>query len=161
MAMAQHNAKHSKHYMHLAIMTALSFAAMYVLMYAMVDRLGYVYANINQAYMAALMAAPMALIEVIVMRSMYASRPLNYAIIAGSILVGAVAFALIRFQTGVGDAQFVRSMIPHHSGAILMCREAVLNNAELKKLCAEIIEGQQREIDQMQALLARLNSSSQ
>jgi hypothetical protein len=83
MAMAQHKAEHSKHYMHLAIMTALSFVAMYVLMYAMVDRLGYVYANINQAYMAALMAAPMALIEVIVMRSMYASRPLNYAIIAG------------------------------------------------------------------------------
>jgi uncharacterized protein (DUF305 family) len=39
-----------------------------------------------------------------------------------------------------------------------MCREAALNNAELKKLCAEIIEGQQREIDQMRAILARLNS---
>jgi hypothetical protein len=85
--MAQHNAKHSKHYMHLAFMTALSFAAMYVLMYAMVDRLGSVYVNINQAFMAALMAAPMALIEVVVMRSMYPSRTLNYAVIGGAFLL--------------------------------------------------------------------------
>jgi uncharacterized protein (DUF305 family) len=154
--MPRHADKHSMHYMHLAVMTGLSFIAMFILMYAMVDRLGYVYANINQAYMAALMAAPMTLIEIIVMRAMYPDAKLNLAIIAGSLLVGVAAFSLIRFQTGVGDTQFVRSMIPHHSGAILMCREAPITDAELKKLCAEIIEGQQREIDQMQAILARL-----
>jgi uncharacterized protein (DUF305 family) len=157
--MAAKHSAHSMHYMHLAIMTALSFIAMYIFMYAMVDRLGYVYANINQAYMAALMAAPMTLIEVIVMRMMYPNRTLNYAIMGAAVLVGVLAFAAIRYQTGVGDRQFVRSMIPHHSGAILMCREAPIQDAELKKLCGEIIEGQQREIDQMQAILARLNSA--
>lgn len=54
---------HEKHYMHLAIMTGLSFIAMYIFMYAMVDRLGYVYNNINQVYMATLKAAPMILID--------------------------------------------------------------------------------------------------
>jgi uncharacterized protein (DUF305 family) len=142
--------------MHLAIMTALSFVAMYILMYSMVDRIGYVYNSINQVYMAALMAAPMALMEVIIMRMMYPDKTLNYAIIAGSVIVGVLAFALIRYQAGVGDTQFVRSMIPHHSGAILMCREAPIQDAELKKLCGEIIESQQREIDQMQGILARL-----
>jgi uncharacterized protein (DUF305 family) len=39
-----------------------------------------------------------------------------------------------------------------------MCRRAFVQDAELKKLCGEIIEGQQREIDQMQAVLARLKS---
>jgi uncharacterized protein (DUF305 family) len=145
-------------YVHLAIMMALSFVAMYILMYSMVDRPGYVYNSINQAYMAALMAAPMALMEVIIMRMMYPDKTLNYAIISGSIIVGVLAFALIRYQAGVGDTQFVRSMIPHHSGAILMCREAPIKDAELKKLCGEIIEGQQREIDQMQAILARLTA---
>jgi uncharacterized protein (DUF305 family) len=149
---------HGKHYVPLAIMTALSFIAMYILMYSMVDRLDYVYNSINQVWMAALMAAPMAVIEVIVMRKMYPSQTINYAIIGGSIAAGIVFFAFIRFQVGVGDVQFIRSMIPHHSGAILMCREASITDVELRKLCSEIIESQQREIDQMQEILARLKS---
>ncbi len=47
-------------------------------------------------------------------------------------------------------------MIPHHSGAILMCREATISDPELKALCQEIIVGQQREIDQMTAKLSQL-----
>ena len=50
------------HYMRLLVMTALSFAAMYALMYAMVDRFENVYNNINQVYMAGLMAASMVVI---------------------------------------------------------------------------------------------------
>jgi uncharacterized protein (DUF305 family) len=148
--------QHAKRYLPLAVMTALSFVAMYILMYAMVDRLGYVYNSLNQVWMAALMAAPMALIEVIVMRQMYPVRAVNFAIIGGSVVAGILFFAFIRYQAGIGDAQFIRSMIPHHSGAILMCREAPIGDAELKALCGEIIESQQREIDQMQAILARL-----
>ena len=151
--------RHAKHYVPLTVMTAFSFIAMYILMYSMVDRIGYVYNSINQVYMAALMAAPMALIEVVVMRKMYPDRALNYAVIAGSVVAGILFFALIRYQAGVDDRQFIRSMIPHHSGAILMCREAAIADAELKKLCGEIIEGQQREIDQMQGILARLRRS--
>jgi uncharacterized protein (DUF305 family) len=49
-------------------------------------------------------------------------------------------------------------MIPHHSGAILMCREAPISDAELKTLSGEIIDSQQREIDQMTAILARLRT---
>lgn len=44
-------------------MTVLSFIAMFILMYAMVDRFANVYPNVNQAYMAGLMAAPMVMIE--------------------------------------------------------------------------------------------------
>ena len=36
------------YYIHLAIMTVLSFISMYVFMYAMVDTFGNVYSNINQ-----------------------------------------------------------------------------------------------------------------
>lgn len=150
--------KTMNHYVPLAIMTGVSFIAMYVLMYSMVDRLGYVYNSVNQVWMAALMAAPMVLIELAVMGAMYPDKRLNAVLMAGSVVAAIVFFALIRYQTGIGDVQFVRSMIPHHSGAILMCREASVTDAELKKLCGEIIQGQQREIDQMQAILARLKS---
>ena len=145
------------HYIRLAVMTGLSFIAMYILMYAMVDRAGHVYNSINQVYMAILMAAPMALIEIGVMHEMYKKRNFNITVMALSVIVGIGAFTLIRFQSSVGDTQFVRSMIPHHSGAILMCREAPLKDRELKDLCSEIIRGQQKEIDQMTAILARLD----
>ena len=65
------------------------------------------------------------------------------------------SFALIRTQTTIGDRAFLRSMIPHHSGAILMCQEASLSDPEIVKLCGNIIKSQREEIDQMKAILAR------
>lgn len=147
---------HQNHYVHLGIMTVLSFIAMFILMYAMVDRFANVYSNLNQAYMAGLMAAPMAIIELLVMRSMYKNARANAAILAGSAVALLAFFLLIRQQAAIGDAQFLRSMIPHHAGAILMCEKAPVADAEIQKLCAEIIASQQREIDQMKAILARL-----
>jgi uncharacterized protein (DUF305 family) len=143
-------------YGRLAAMIILSFVAMYVLMYAMVDSFANVYSNVNQVYMAGLMAAPMALIELLVMAPMYKNKVANVAIIAGSVLAALAFFALIRQQALVGDTQFLRSMIPHHGGAVLMCGKAPINDAEIKKLCASIIEGQQSEISQMKSMLDRL-----
>ena len=144
------------HYVHLLIMAVLSFIAMYIFMYAMVDRFENVYPNLNQAYMAALMAAPMVMIELVVMRAMYTNRKVNIAIFTASALLLVVAWVFIRQQTFIGNTEFVRSMIPHHSGAILMCREASIQDDELRKLCKEIISSQQSEIDQMKRILARL-----
>lgn len=154
--MEHKHADHSKHYLHLGVMAFLSFLAMYALMYAMVDSLPNVYMSFNQVYMAALMTAPMVVIELVVMRMMYKDRRLNALIIATSVVVGVATFAFIRQQTAIGDRQFLRSMIPHHSGAILMCREATIIDPELKALCREIIVGQQREIDQMTAKLSQM-----
>lgn len=148
--------RHSNHYVHLGVMALLSFLAMYALMYSMVDSSANVYMSFNQVYMAALMAAPMIVIELIVMRAMYKDARLNQILIAGSVFLGIGMFLLIRQQTAIGDRQFLRSMIPHHSGAILMCREATITDPELKALCQEIVVGQQREIDQMTAKPSQL-----
>lgn len=145
---------HHNHYARLGVMAILSFIAMYILMYAMVDEFASVYPNINQAYMAALMTAPMVIIEIAVMSGMYKNAAMNIAIIAASIVLGIGAFAFIRQQTAVGDVQFLKSMIPHHSGAVLMCREAAIADPEIKKLCGNIIESQLAEIAEMKALLA-------
>lgn len=143
----------SNHYVHLGVMALLSFAAMYLLMYAMVDSISSVYMSINQVYMAALMTAPMVFIELIVMRAMYGNAALNRMLLAGSVILGVAMFVAIRQQVAIGDSQFLRSMIPHHSGAILMCREAVISDPDLKALCQQIISSQQREIDLMIAKL--------
>jgi small-conductance mechanosensitive channel len=142
-------------YIRLAVMAVLSFVSMYVLMYAMVDRFDNVFHSLNQAYMAGLMAAPMVVIEILLMGSMYGNRRLNAALIVVSVLAAFALFLLIRQQTAIADRQFLRSMIPHHAGAILMCEEAPLKDTEVRKLCASIIASQRAEIAQMKALLAR------
>src|SRR3954468_3339722 len=58
-------------------MVMLSFLAMYILMYAMVNSLGNVYNNLNQFYMAGLMAMPMAIIELLLMAAMYPNKRIN------------------------------------------------------------------------------------
>src|SRR5260221_6365099 len=67
------------HYGRLLLMAVLSYIAMFVLMYAMVDKYADVYVNVNQFYMAGLMAAPMAFIEIVIMSAMYPSTQLNTA----------------------------------------------------------------------------------
>ncbi len=152
-AHADHIAAGAGHYKRFAIMVGLSFVAMYVLMYAMVDAFSSVYMNINQFYMAGLMAAPMAIIEILLMRSMYPSKTLNNIILVASVAALILFWVGIRSQVAVGDQQFLRSMIPHHSGAILMCEKANLSDPALQNLCKEIIESQKSEIDQMQGML--------
>lgn len=144
------------HYRNLWIMVILSFVSMYILMYAMVNSTGNVFNNINQFYMAGLMTAPMIPIEIILMRSMYKDQKRNIFIVATSVLVGLAFFLLIRQQGAVSDKQFLRSMIPHHAGAILMCEQAAIQDAELQELCRTIISSQQEEIDQMKAKLLEL-----
>jgi hypothetical protein len=106
--------------------------------------------------MAALMVAPMVLIELAVMRGMYTNRNWNIGISIAAVIVLAASFFFIRVQAGVGDTQFVKSMVPHHSGAILMCERAHLKNPELKSLCTEIIKGQQKEIEHMTAIMKKI-----
>jgi hypothetical protein len=158
----QHTPAHGGHgprpYLRLGVMALASFAVMYVLMYAMVDRFADVYANVNQGYMAALMAAPMVVIELVLMSHMYRNRRANALALALSVVVGLGAFFAIRQQSIVGDEQFLLSMIPHHSSAILMCQETQISDPEIQRLCFGpngIVASQEREIAQMKAILAR------
>ena len=146
------------HYQRLLWMGLLSFVAMFILMYVMVDIMGNVVLNINQFYMAGLMTAPMILIELALMGMMYENKRLNAIIMAVSVIVGVALFWFIRQQTAVGDQQFLRSMIPHHGAAILMCEQASIQDPEIQELCASIISGQQSEIDQMLAKLRELEN---
>jgi uncharacterized protein (DUF305 family) len=144
------------HYGRLLLMAVLSFVSMYVLMYAMVNGFANVYLNLNQFYMAGLMAAPMVVIELALMGAMYSDRRKNMVIMVVSLLALGMFWVFIRQQTAITDRQFLRSMIPHHAGAILMCEEAPIRDPQIKELCAAIVSSQQSEIDQMKAKLAAL-----
>ena len=139
-----------------ALNMALSLVAMYVLMFTMLDSWGDFFNNLNAAFMALTMLAPMGILMLALMRRMYTNRRLNAVLYVGFVIVFVVALAGIRTQTPIGNEQFIASMIPHHSGAILMCREADITDAELRTLCDGIETGQRQEIEQMKAILARL-----
>jgi dipeptide/tripeptide permease len=143
-------------YRRLLVMAIISFIAMYILMYAMVDRLDNVIPNLNQFYMAGLMAAPMVIIELFLMKQMYPNKKRNLVIAAVAIFIMGGFFWGIRQQAAITDKEFLQSMIPHHASAILMCEKAQLTDAETQELCQDIITGQQTEIDQMKAKLEAL-----
>jgi uncharacterized protein (DUF305 family) len=107
--------------------------------------------------MAGVMASPMVIIELLLMSGMYQKKKLKGMILAISVVALVGFFTMIRQQTAIGDKQFLRSMIPHHAGAILMCREASIRDPEIKDLCKTIVLGQQAEIDQMKAKLNELS----
>jgi uncharacterized protein (DUF305 family) len=142
-------------YASLAVQTIIGGIIMYLVMFVMIDSLGSFYNNLNMLYMTLMMVAPMVVLMIAAMSHMFPSKTTNAVIVVGSVAIFLGSFALIRTQTTIGDTAFLRSMIPHHSGAILMCREASLKDPEIVRLCSGIEDSQRREIDEMKAILAR------
>ena len=143
-------------YLSLEIQTLVGGIIMYLVMFSMIDRISSFYNNLNTFYMALMMVAPMVALMILAMRHMFPSKGANAALIAASVAVFFVCFALIRTQTTIDDDSFLRSMIPHHAGALLMCQQASISDAEVKRLCGEIIQSQRQEIDEMKQILQRL-----
>ena len=52
----------------------------------------------------------------------------------------------------------MRAMIPHHSIAILTSERAEISEPRVRRLADEIIESQRREIAEMKALIADLET---
>jgi len=147
-------------YLKLGLMTLISFIAMYFLMYQMINSSGDFNFSINQIWMAGSMATAMIAIELIVMAEMYKTALIRNIFIGIGIIATIMLVLFTRYQVAIDDKDFLRSMIPHHSDAILMCSNPKLSDPEIKKLCGEIIESQLREIDEMNAIKTRLSSKA-
>lgn len=141
-------------YISLLVQTVAGGIIMYLVMFVMIDNLGSFYNNLNMFYMTLMMVAPMVVLMIWAMRHMFASRRANVALTLGAIAIFFGSFALIRTQTTIGDREFLHSMIPHHSGAILMCQQANLRDQRVLDLCREIEKSQSSEIELMKTILA-------
>jgi hypothetical protein len=139
----------------LAITLGISFVIMLLLTYSMIRTWDHFYLNLANIYMALMMVAPMGILMIFIMWSMFKNKRLNIILTAALAVVFAVIFAFGRAETFIGNEQFLKSMIPHHSRAILMCQEADITDAEIKDLCQQIVSSQQEEIAQMKAILDR------
>lgn len=146
------------HYRMLGLNLVISLVVMYFVMFTMIWSVGDFFNNLNILYMAVMMATPMGCLMLLMMGMMYPDKKLNLRLYGLFAILFIVALWGMRAQTLVGDRQFVRAMIPHHAGAILMCNRASLRNAEIRELCFSpngIIDSQTREIAQMKAFLGR------
>jgi hypothetical protein len=110
--------------------------------------------NVNWLYMALFMVAPMGLTMLVVMRSMFMDKRMNVVLFVSFAVLLVLSFAAIRTQAFVGNDAFLRAMIPHHSGAIVMCDESAVTDPQIEALCDQIVAAQREEIAEMKALLA-------
>lgn len=143
-------------YFRFFIMLSISFVIMYSVMYLNVDQTGHIYLSLTRFYMTVLMVAPMAIVMLLMMGKMYKNKKINGMIIGGSMVIFVGVLFLLRSQTPIGDVQYMKAMIPHHSSAILTSEEANLSDPEVKQLAEEIIKSQIEEIAQMKKILERM-----
>lgn len=134
-----------------------SFIVMYGVMFLNVDEASHIYLSTTRTYMALLMVLPMAVLMIVMMGSMYPNKALNGAIILVSIVLFGIILAGLRTQTPIGDKQYMKAMIPHHSSAIMTSRNANITDPEVKKLSEQIIRSQEEEIATMKKILERMN----
>lgn len=135
----------------LAIALMLSLSVMFLLSMAFVAEWSHFYLNLSNFYMAVTMVAPMGLIMLLVMRDMFPNRTVNIGLVVGFAVLFALGLWLGRTETAVGNEQFLRAMIPHHSRAILVCENANITDPE--QLCGQIVQTQREEIAIMEHML--------
>lgn len=158
--MESSNQKSSKgNYKVFFIMLACSFVAMYVTMYLNTYSIDHVYFSLTRFYMTCLGISTMAIIMWFFMRKMYQDKRMNAVILIGSLVLFLGAFGLVRAQKPIiGDLLWMKAMIPHHSIAILTSERAEIKDPEVKKLANDIIEAQRKEIEEMKAMIKRLEN---
>lgn len=143
-------------YEKLMISLLISFVIMYIVMFLNVSEGNHIYLSLSRTYMALLMVSPMAIVMLLVMGKMYPDKKRNTIIIITSLIIFIVSLAALRTQTPVGDVQYMKAMIPHHSSAIMTSENASLQDPEVKKLAEEIIKAQEEEISKMESIIERL-----
>ncbi|WEX07875.1 DUF305 domain-containing protein [Chelativorans sp. AA-79] len=145
-------------YWRFAAMIATSTVVMYGLMYLNTYALEHVFWSETRAWMALLMGATMAVIMLAYMLGMYKKRAVNLAIFGGSVALFALSLWLVRSQATIGDIEYMKAMIPHHSIAIMTSERSQISDPRVRKLADEIIEAQEREIAEMKYLIRDLEA---
>lgn len=82
----------------------------------------------------------------------YAGKPQSMNMNLPGMMGPGMDMGKLNAASGAGfDSAFLEMMTPHHGGAVAMARDALVRaeHPEIKKLAQQIIDAQQKEIDQM------------
>ena len=135
-------------------MIAASVAAMFVLMYQLIYSWDHATFSMNRLVASFVMGTVMTLIMLGFMWKMYKGMAAKVAVAAGALVLGVILLTINRDQTLIGDEDFMKSMIPHHSIAINNARKSDIRDPRVSRLADQIIESQVEEIAEMKWLLA-------
>ena len=147
-------------YKKFSLMMFISFFIMYIVMFLNINSIAHYHTSITRIYMALLMVAPMAVVMLLMMGKKYPNKMLNIGIVAGAVIIFALVLTGLRTQTPIGDVQYMKAMIPHHSSAILVSKNANLKDPEVKKLAEQIIQSEEKEIAEMETILDRMGTTN-
>lgn len=143
------------------LMLGGSFIAMYITMYLNTYAIDHVYFSMTRFYMTCLGISAMAVIMLLFMLKMYENKKKNFIILMGSLVLFIGALVFVRAQRPIiGDVLWMKAMIPHHSIAILTSERADIQDPEVKKLADDIIKAQQKEIEEMKAMIKRIKNET-
>lgn len=156
----QTNQTHSKKnpYPKFALIMAASFIIMYLVMFLNLAEFNHVYNSITRVYMTILMISSMTVSMLLFMWKMYPNKKINFAIITFATITFFGTLFLLRTQTPISDVQWMKAMIPHHSSAIMTSSNADFKDAEVQKLADDIIDAQEKEINQMKEMIERIEN---
>lgn len=111
-----------------AAMIATSTFIMFFLMYQLVYSFDHVTFSMNRLIASLVMGCVMTLVMLGFMWSMYRGQGTKMGVVAVAAVLGVVLLSVNRSQSLIGDASFMRSMIPHHSIAINNARKAGISD---------------------------------
>jgi len=140
-------------YLRFGAMILTAMVLMYGVMYMGTFEWGHVQWSESRLFMTLAMGGTMGLVMLGWMLNMYKNPKINVAIVAGSVLLLALAVFLDRSQTTVEDDSFMSAMIPHHSMAITRAERSQLSDVRVCELAVAISEAQKREIAEMEWLI--------
>lgn len=136
-----------------AAMIAASVIAMFFLMYQLIYSWDHAMFSMNRLVSSFVMGTVMTLIMLGFMWKMYKGMATKVAVAVAALVLGIILLTINRDQTLIGDEDFMKSMIPHHSIAINNARKSDIRDPRVKALADEIIKSQVREIAEMKWLL--------
>ncbi|MCZ2849298.1 DUF305 domain-containing protein [Modestobacter sp. VKM Ac-2978] len=151
----------TKMYLRFAAMITTSMVVMYWTMFAGTWEWSHVQWSESRLFMALTMGGTMGLIMLAWMLNMYKDMKGNIAIVAVSLLLLGGGIALDRSQATVQDTAWMSAMIPHHSLAITRSERAEITDVRVCQLAVEIIEAQEREISEMEWLIADIEENGE
>lgn len=144
----------SARYRRFMAMIGTSTAVMFVLMYVNTYSADHIFWSETRFWMAFVMGAAMMVVMLLFMWAMYENRTKNFIILGVAAIIFALALWLVRSQTTIGDSEYMRAMIPHHSIAIMTSERAHIRDPRVRELAKDIIVAQRREIAEMKYLIA-------
>lgn len=136
-----------------AAMIATSTFIMFFLMYQLIYSLDHAMFSVNRLVASLVMGCVMTVIMLSFMWSMYKGTGVKIAVLGLATALALILLSVNRTQALIGDVNFMKSMIPHHSIAINNARKASISDPRVRELADGIIESQVREIAVMQLLL--------